>query len=84
MDQVKPKPILADCPYCRGTGTDAMAWDNRCERCNGKGRMARFLAEAILARWAVSGPADGAGDEGDEGDDDPGSTLPFKRRRPAA
>ena len=55
MDDVKPRPLLADCPYCRGSGVDALVWDRRCGHCNGHGRMARFMAEEILARWAANG-----------------------------
>ena len=60
MENVKPRPVLADCPYCAGSGTDALAWDRRCERCNGRGRMARFVVDEIVARWAADGwPGDG-------------------------
>jgi hypothetical protein len=62
VEHVKPRSVLADCPYCGGTGSDAAAWDRRCGRCNGRGRMARFLVEEILARWAANGwPGDGLG-----------------------
>ncbi|HEV2640977.1 MAG TPA: hypothetical protein VGX23_38030 [Actinocrinis sp.] len=55
MNDVKPRPLLADCPYCGGTGTDAGTWDHRCGRCNGRGRMARFMVEEILAHRAEHG-----------------------------
>jgi hypothetical protein len=62
VEHVKPRSMLADCPYCGGTGSDAAAWDRRCGRCNGRGRMARFVVEEILARWAAGGwSGDGLG-----------------------
>lgn len=46
---VKP---LADCPYCDGEGTDSTSALGWCVYCYGTGRVARFLAERILERWA--------------------------------
>jgi hypothetical protein len=43
---------LADCPYCEGEGNDPQAPSGLCRRCYGTGRVARFLAERTLARWA--------------------------------
>lgn len=43
---------LADCPYCAGEGTDSADVLGQCRRCYGTGRVARFLAERTLERWA--------------------------------
>lgn len=43
---------LADCPYCAGEGTDPADVLGQCRRCYGTGRVARFLAERTLERWA--------------------------------
>jgi hypothetical protein len=52
---------LADCPYCAGEGTDAETALGLCRRCYGTGRVARFLAERTLKRWARA--ADGPDDD---------------------
>ena len=46
---------LVDCPYCEGEGTDADSPLGMCVRCYGTGRVAHFLAERTLARWARIG-----------------------------
>lgn len=43
---------LADCPYCAGEGTDPATALGICRRCYGTGRVARFLAQRTLERWA--------------------------------
>ena len=43
---------LADCPYCGGEGADPKAPLGLCQHCYGTGRVARFLAERTLERWA--------------------------------
>lgn len=47
--RIKP---LADCPYCAGEGNNPEAPSGLCRHCYGTGRVARFLAERTLARWA--------------------------------
>ena len=51
---------LADCPYCEGEGTDPTSALGRCVQCYGTGRVARFLAERTLARWARKNRPQGA------------------------
>ena len=75
---------LADCPYCGGEGTDPADALGHCRRCYGTGRVARFLAERTLERWAKQ---DGTGDDGRERIEDevpPGYTAVRRqaRRRP--
>ena len=49
---IRPRPPLADCPYCDGEGTDADSPTGKCGYCYGLGRVARILADRILARRA--------------------------------
>jgi DnaJ-class molecular chaperone len=49
---------LADCPYCDGEGDDQGSALGLCRHCYGTGRVARFLAERTLERWARSDRAD--------------------------
>lgn len=67
-DQGARTTLLADCPYCAGEGTDPKTALGICRYCYGRGRVARFLAERTLARWAMQNTAK---DDDPDGIDDP-------------
>ena len=55
ITQTRTRSLLTDCPYCDGEGTDPGTALGLCIRCHGKGRMAHFLAERVMKRWARNG-----------------------------
>lgn len=78
---------LADCPYCGGEGTDPEAALGLCHHCYGTGRVARFLAERTLERWAKGAQEGGrrtqrATRPKDEGHDGVEDEVPPRYRPP--